>query len=72
MLGFIHKRGETTRKEVLDRFHRDDEAQVCAVVHDLGGAEKARTPSDDGQCVQSREQRRGKGERPPQPAEQKE
>lgn len=35
VLGFVHKRGATTRGEILERFHRDEEALVRAVLHDL-------------------------------------
>lgn len=35
VLGFIDKRGKVTRSEVLERFHRDEEASVRAVLHDL-------------------------------------
>lgn len=32
---YVNKRGLVTRREVLERFARDDEAQVRAVLHDL-------------------------------------
>lgn len=35
VLGFVDKRGGVTRGEVLERFHRDEEALVRAVLHDL-------------------------------------
>lgn len=35
VLGFVHKRGKATRGDILERFHRDEEALVRAVLHDL-------------------------------------
>ncbi len=35
VLGFVHKRGGATRGDILERFHRDEEQLVRAVLHDL-------------------------------------